>query len=410
MNRTPPRTAALAALTATVALAVPAVGSAAQLSGVVVHKDARAHSFVIADRVGRLSELHSRVTPAVGRSVVVTARRLHNGTWQAGRVRQGHAVHSARLRGTVTYVAARSQSFVVSARGVSLLVHRRTRGGVMIRAALVAGTVPTVGTNVTVTTTVGGGGVTATTLTNDGQNTNGVDLEGTVLSIDTAAGTLSLSADDSEQSGGALTVQVPATFNLSQFQVGEQLELIASLNPDGTYTMEQASGDGSAQQASNASDQQGSDGSDQQPSAAATCQAQENDPTFPASHNGLSFTQYYAVNPAEPNDAFGRCVDATASANGGQPSAEQQCLVQRSDPGFPAAHNGETFVQFYSTNPNELNPGDAFGHCVDVLHQQAEASGSGSAQGDGGGSQNASAGSGGGSQNASAGSGGGSDS
>ena len=385
----PKTKSALALASASVALmAGTGVASAAQISGVVVDRNARSHTFVLADRHGKLREVHSRVSPALGRSVTVLASKLRNGTWAASRVRVGRSVHVARIHGTVTYVSAGKGVFVVSARGVSLLIHRHhawvDAKDVVSFAGSLGGGLPPVGTTVTVTTDVNGDQVDATQVSDQGQNTNGVDLEGTVLAIDTTARTLSISADDSQQSAGSITVQVPASFDLSMFQVGGRVELIASLNPDGTYTLEQSSQDGSASQANNGGDQQGNGNGDQHSSAAALCLAQENDPNFASTHNGATFAQYYSIDPTETNDAFGHCVDAMASDNGAT-SAEAQCFAQRNDPSFPATHNGESFLQFYSTDPTQLNPGDAFGHCIDVMHQAAESQGgSSSSSGDGG--------------------------
>ncbi len=384
---------ALAAASASLALmAGTGVASAAQVSGVVVDRNAHTHTFVIADQQGRLREIHSRLTPALGRRVTVSVSLLHNGTWVAQRLRVGSSQHRARVRGTVTYVSASRGVFVVSARGVSLLVHGRTRhtrhaADLVTFLASSADGLPPVGSTVTVSTDVGGGQVDATQVADQGQNVNGIDLEGTVLAIDSTARTLSISADDSEQSTGSITVQVPASFDLSLFQVGGRVELIASLNPDGTYTLEQSSEDGSVAQAQNRGHDQGDGNGDQHSSAAALCQAQQADPNFAATHNGATFDQYYSPDPNNTNDAFGHCVDAMASDHGASTSPEAQCFAQRNDPNFAAAHNGESFLQFYSTDPTQLNPEDAFGHCVDVMHQSSEQSqGSDSGQQGSGGS------------------------
>jgi hypothetical protein len=42
-------------------------------------------------------------------------------------------------------------------------------------------------------------------------------------------------------------------------------------------------------------------------------------------------------------------------------NAAKACAAERSDPGFAASHDGETFEQFYGTNKNGKN---AFGKCV----------------------------------------------
>jgi uncharacterized membrane protein YgcG len=391
------RRTSVAAAAASASLALMAgtgVASAAQVSGVVVDRNGHAHTFVIADQQGRLREVHSRVTPALGRHVAVVVSALHNGTWIAKRLHVGSSARRARVRGTVTYESARRGVFVVSARGVSLLVHGRIHhnrhaADLTTFLATSADQLPPVGSTVTVSTDVSGGEVDATQVADQGQNVNGVDLEGTILAIDTTARTLSISADDSEQSTGSITVQVPASFDLSLFQVGGRVELIASLGPDGTYTLEQSSDDGSVAQAQNRGHDQGDGHGDQHSSAAALCQAQQVDPNFAAAHNGATFDQFYSPDPSNTNDAFGRCVDAAASDHGASTSPEAQCFAQRNDPNFAATHSGESFLQFYSTDPTQLNPEDAFGHCLDVMHQSSDQS-----QG-GGGGQPGSGGSGG---------------
>lgn len=372
MNRK--TTTALAAASASLALvAGGGVASAAQLSGVVVDRNLHAHTFALADRHGKLREIHAQHIPALGRRASVVATLLRNGTFDAKRVKVGRAQVRTRLQGTVTFVSARHGVFAVSARGVSLLVHRRHLGAASDQGSTAGGQLPALGSTVTVNADVSGGEVDASQVADQGQSANGVDLEGTVLAVDTTARTLSISADDSENSAGAITVQVPAAFDLTLFQVGGRVELIASLNPDGTYTLEQSSSDGSVAQAQNRGHEQGDGNGDQHSSAAAVCAAQQADPNFASTHNGVAFDQYYATDPANTNDAFGHCVDATASGQGGAASPEAQCFAQRNDPNFAASHNGESFLQFYATDPTQLNPQDAFGHCLDVVHQSTEA-------------------------------------
>jgi hypothetical protein len=148
-------------------------------------------------------------------------------------------------------------------------------------------------------------------------------------------------------------------------------------------------------------------------SANATCQAQQSDPTFPATHDGKSFTQYYGtgkkgsnafgncvsdiaktnsqaeqhgrVNPAKTcqsertqlgtslfdqtygknasdKNAFGKCVSATAKSQvQNEVSASSSCKAQQSDATFAASHGGKTFDQYYGTNADQSN---AFGKCV----------------------------------------------
>jgi hypothetical protein len=308
------------AVIATVAAGLaPAAGaSAAPLRGVVVHDNARAHSFVLAGPWGRLSAVHARHLPAVGRTVTVAARRLHNGTWAAQRVRVGRASAHVRLRGTVTYVNLRRGTFVVSSRGASLLVHARASRRHDVRFPSDSGVRE--GEVVTVDGDVTGASVDASSVKPAENQSSGISLEGTVQAIDPVARTLAVSADDDDQSGAVVSVQVPSSFDLGAYTVGEAVELTVSLNPDGTYTLEQSSDDSSAGAADNLDDIQGDDDGGAHTNAARQCAAQEADPAFPAAHGGETFTQVYERNPDDADNAFGRCVNLTAHHLEGQSS------------------------------------------------------------------------------------------
>ena len=150
-----------------------------------------------------------------------------------------------------------------------------------------------------------------------------------------------------------------------------------------------------------------------QASAQDTCTAQQADPTFPASHNGKTFAEYYGTGPNGQN-AYGKCVSSIASANAhveqngrinpartcrsirsqlgtalfaqtygrnandqnafgkcvsqtaasqvqNEVSASNSCRSQQGDPTFAVNHGGKTFEQYYGTNADGSN---AFGHCV----------------------------------------------
>ena len=241
-------------LVTVIVLALSATASAATFSGVVVHHNTRARSFVVALGNGTLRSVHAGHAPRLGRRVVVTARLLHNGTWALQRMRVGKATRRVHIRGTVTYVNLRRHVFVVSARGVSLLVHAHRTGAGDVRAA----SSPVAdGQQVAVDGVLDDDSVEANNVQTTGEDVGGVDLEGTVQSIDATARSLSISADDSEQSGATLTVDVPASFDLSQFSPGQSVELLVAPNGDGTYTLQQSSNDTGAQNADNQGEDQG---------------------------------------------------------------------------------------------------------------------------------------------------------
>lgn len=228
--------------------------SAVTLRGTVVHRDARAHSFVIALANGRIDAVHARKSPGVGRSVRVSATLLRNGTYAQHAIKIGGRARRARIRGVVTFVDARRGLFTVSRDGASMLVHRS-------HLARAADALPSVGEDVNVTVGIDDqGDLQDENVQETGTQSSGIDLEGTILAIDPTARTLSVSADDEDQSGQSLTVTIPSTIDMSMFTVGQQVELTVSKQADGTFLLQGSSEDGNQQQANNPSDQQGSDG------------------------------------------------------------------------------------------------------------------------------------------------------
>ena len=62
------------------------------------------------------------------------------------------------------------------------------------------------------------------------------------------------------------------------------------------------------------------------------------------------------------NNAYGRCVSKLANTVGADTAnASKQCAAERADATFPDTHGGKTFAQFYGTGPHGNN---AFGKCV----------------------------------------------
>src|SRR4051812_43126411 len=251
----------LLAAAAVAALLVTGVAQASSLHGTVVHRNHRAHSFVVANANGRMAAVHATRSPRVGSRVSLKATRLANGTYRAGKVRRHGRAHRARIRGVVTFVDRTHHRFTLSDRGVSLLVrmaHRSRDAG---------DDMPEAGDDVTVktdldssddSTVVASGPVqTDPTPAPAGQ---AVELEGVILAIDQTTRTLTLSADDDNASGQTVSVVLPDTFDISAFHVGDELEILATLNPDGaTYTAVASSGDDNAKEADDEGDDQGED-------------------------------------------------------------------------------------------------------------------------------------------------------
>jgi hypothetical protein len=94
-------------------------------------------------------------------------------------------------------------------------------------------------------------------------------------------------------------------------------------------------------------------------SAQSSCQAQQADTNFAASHGGKTFDQFYGTGAKDKN-AFGRCVSASVQASAAAeeqatPNPARTCRAARTAMGTAA------FNQLYGTNANKSN---AFGKCV----------------------------------------------
>ena len=225
--------------------------------GTVVHHVFRAHSFVVAARGGRLVAVHAPRSPQLGERLALRAVRLHDGTYRLlGRERRlGRASH-VRISGHVSFVNARGREFVLSAPGVSMLVRMRRS------AARDAESPPVVGSEVSATGILDDNGeITADSYQAESapSGTWTVDLEGVVLAVDPGSSTIAVSADDDRQSGAAITVSVPNTFDIADFRVGEEVELLVEPTGTDTATLLGSADDQNAQSAGDVQDEQGQD-------------------------------------------------------------------------------------------------------------------------------------------------------
>jgi uncharacterized membrane protein YgcG len=251
------RRALLACAVAAVSVGSGTAAAQAKLvHGTVVHHNRRAHSFVVADRRGDLFAIHARRSPRMGTIVAVKVRRLRNGTFAAKHVKATGHRRRVRIRGTVSYVNRRRGFFVLSARGVSMVIRRSHRH------AAAADAIPSVGAEVTATGTIDDQGeLEDQAVQDDGTDTNGIELEGTVLAVDPTARILTISADDNDRSGASVSVTVPDTIDIAQFAVGQEVEL--SVLPQGTgFVLAGSASDEGAQGADDQSQEQGDQGED----------------------------------------------------------------------------------------------------------------------------------------------------
>jgi len=222
---------------AALALALAAPAGAATVKGTVVHKDKRHHRFVVAQRGGKLAVVSARRTPRVGRAVAVSGHSA-SGVLAARRLRAAGLRRHARLRGTVTWRSRNRRRFTVSAAGASIPVRDDRRGSG-------SDAVPPVGEDVTVDVGIDeGGNLESGNVDDHGEDTNGMEVEGRVLAIDTTARTLTLSADDCHQTNASITVNVPASFDLGGFSVGQEVELRVVKADDGSLVLAKVLGSG----------------------------------------------------------------------------------------------------------------------------------------------------------------------
>ena len=246
------------------ALAVAAPAGAKTLHGTVVHQNTSESSFVLAARSGNLTVISARRLPGVARIADVKVRRVRAGSATARRIRLRGTATSALLRGRVSFADA--HSFSLSANGTSILIQD-------------SGTPPAVGDDVTVRVTFGPGDeLDADDVnTSPAPTTRAMKIEGAIQAIDPAARTLTVFADDdmgddagddsasaADDNGPTVIVHVPAGIDITQFMVGDEVELLVTPQGDGSFLLQSVDRDDQGKDDSGGGVQQGDDdGGDQ---------------------------------------------------------------------------------------------------------------------------------------------------
>jgi hypothetical protein len=104
--------------------------------------------------------------------------------------------------------------------------------------------------------------------------------------------------------------------------------------------------------------------SQQTVNAAQQCKAQR------TAMGAKDFGLLYGSGPRHAN-AFGRCVSRLERASqADEGNASQACKGEQADPSFPVSHGGKTFADYYGHNADKS---DAFGNCVSQKAQAAAA-------------------------------------
>ena len=233
----------IAAAGAIAASSLSGTASAATLTGTVVHRNPGAQSFVVASSAGALRAVHSTRKLRLGTSVSLSAHQLTNGTFTATTITVGKRHHRARLRGVVTYANRKRGVFTLSSRGASILLRASGHAGGAHAAAAV---VPATGDQVVVDASIDDHGqLGVEDVHPDGQVADGhaIELEGVVQAVDQTARTITLSADDDDQANATLLVHVPDGVDLTQIDIGMDLELRAVAQPDGSYLLQRGQSD-----------------------------------------------------------------------------------------------------------------------------------------------------------------------
>jgi hypothetical protein len=271
------------------------------IDGIVVHQNPAAGTYAVATSTAQLFAVHADKPPKVGAKVSAPVKSLFNGTFaETGSRTSATTAREAKIAGTVTYVDAAIPSYVVSARGVSALIHA---------PGATPGTytsLPSVGDQVQVTAAIeqagaaGGGGpypppappatttpttpapppptptppptgcqpppassptTPATTLAQKSISSNGPTtftyLEGSVEGVCPETSEVVLSADDVDESGATMSLTVAAGIDVSKLKVGSPVLADAEIGSDGALTISGIESDAGIAGAKDASSAQG---------------------------------------------------------------------------------------------------------------------------------------------------------
>jgi hypothetical protein len=203
--------------------------------GTVVDWRGASHTATVARPSGQLFAIHSsrRIRPGT-RVAVLHLTRLGNGTFAGGLVGLGHARH-AHVRGIVVATLS-GRGFALGARGTTFVVRTPRRNSAL--SGGVSGSGPVVGTSIVADVSVDSGGdLTEIDLHDVGPVAGSVvEIEGSLVSVD-SVNHLIVIARDNDGTSTNYTVHVPPTADLTSLTVGQEMHVLGTRNPDGTYTL-----------------------------------------------------------------------------------------------------------------------------------------------------------------------------
>jgi len=206
------------------ALLLPA--TAAAFRGVTVAKDTARGSVVVASHGGVIRTVRSPGIGAIrlGQRLVVSARRLPDGTFRAGSLRAVGRTRRALVRGVVVRNQRELHRLILSAGG-SVFAVRSGRGFASVKRG------PGAGDRVDVRVVISPNGLRASSLVELGHEGK-LELEGIFLGF-TTHGMLRLAVVHR----GKVFVTVPAGLTLPQLQPGDEIELVVSVDAAGAFTL-----------------------------------------------------------------------------------------------------------------------------------------------------------------------------
>lgn len=252
------------------------------LAGTIVRHNSRAGSYTIADDEGLLTSIHTTQLADVADRIEVEARTLANGTFDEGSKRDvdGRRNH-ASFSGTVTYRDPVSNAYTVSGVGSSLLVtigpsaappplgakvdvvarfvvspfeaefETTTKKQRSKAEPAIPGCGPSAGRPDTPELTLRQAAVEVVTqqALDDDVTSAPVQLEGIVQGVCRQARKLILSADDIDESGADITINVPGDIELKEVEAGKSMLATAVITDAGSYRLTALASDDRAKRA-----------------------------------------------------------------------------------------------------------------------------------------------------------------
>ena len=220
---------------AATALLVP---SAALASGVVLKVQRATHLVAVARTKTSVALVHTNAASRlhVGQRVAMSAKTLRNGTLAASQLRVVGRSRTVRFRGLL--LQKTRSKLVVSAGGAVITLRRGGRA----TASAADDHGPKPGTTVDVTATVGDDD----DLAEDSVTTVSADHPGGSIEGKVTLGTGKITVVSEHM---ALVINVPAGFDLSAVQNGDEVLAVFAQQPDGTLLLTSISRDGDEQEA-----------------------------------------------------------------------------------------------------------------------------------------------------------------